>query len=863
MDQSPAARSVRALHVAVNLVLDQWALIAAVENNMPGNVSIYLDKGVPIGTKDTEGNSLLHLAVQAGHVGTMQLLISRGCDVDSVDGKGLTPLHWAAAMGQTNAVKELLAVEANMSVVSNEGVTPLQQAALNRHVEVVIAMLENGCPTDVVDSDRSTVLHYAAQGGHAEIVKLLVDKRCDVNAVDANGCTPLHDAADCGKTEAVCELIKLGAAKSVVAGKFGTPLHRATLEGHVETVAAMLENGCPFDVTDSDGSTVLHVAAEGGHVEVVRKLVDSGCDVNARKENGCTPLHDAAMFGRKDVVCELIKHSAVKSVVAGKYGTPLHQAAIKGNVETVEALLEDDNDSVSTNHNVTSIKVQVHYGLIGICNSVGVTPVMSAVLYGQVEMCKLLISKGGGYTDKDKYSLSAFERSFVSGHACKLNRFCKACGIKNSGEGLKGALVTLMNKGLVDEHKVICLCAISGECVFLEHQFKEMVASVPYKFPEAVKFAKYFFDVGESIPFLKQLQIPDETSLYALHISLLSMKCFSMGFAGPSIQHGANDHTLFITKLLNHPVLKETVNEYFPGGLSPLDLARQFELLDIAALIEGAGGRPGVWANIPQEIANNCLLMQQLKEGFRVFDITAEHSPNFMLRTISTLLHKHRPSLLFHEPMDGSPGETDTSWHTNAMIVGANVGAESENHEFKSLMDDVEPLNNVNDIVKRVSMDTCIRAINAMLNYPKGGIMHFGIGDDGKVEKGLNLEQNPVIDRLRRKIGDILITFSPPVQSHYAQVEAVNLLDDKKVSTLRWRFDIVIKNLNKLVRLHPDGPAYYRQGPQNIVMTPAMLKDWFGVAPVSPAEECSVDGTKYSGKKGRKKQKASRQGKKR
>ena len=77
-----------------------------------------------------------------------------------------------------------------------------------------------------------------------------------------------------------------------------------------------------------------------------------------------------------------------------------------------------------------------------------------------------------------------------------------------------------------------------------------------------------------------------------------------MGFAGRgnSIEYGAKDHTEFIRKLLPHPVLKETVNENFPNGLSPLDLAWQFELPDIDALIEVAGGRPGVWAEIPQDV---------------------------------------------------------------------------------------------------------------------------------------------------------------------------------------------------------------------------------------------------------------------
>ena len=75
-----------------------------------------------------------------------------------------------------------------------------------------------------------------------------------------------------------------------------------------------------------------------------------------------------------------------------------------------------------------------------------------------------------------------------------------------------------------------------------------------------------------------------------------------MSFTDYSIQMGSDDHTSFTTKLLSHPVLKETGNEPYPNGLSPLDLARQFDLPDIAALIERAGALPGVWACIPQEI---------------------------------------------------------------------------------------------------------------------------------------------------------------------------------------------------------------------------------------------------------------------
>ena len=589
-------------------------------------VEAMLEVRCPIDVVNSNGATVLHFAAGGGHVEVITALVDRGCNVNAVKANGCTPLHDATGCGKTEAVCELIRLGATKSVVAGKYGTPLHQATLNGHVETVEAMLIEGCAIDAVDSVGRTVLHSAAQGGHVKVVRKLIDTGCDVNAVKANGCTPLHFAACFGRTEAVCELIKLGATKSVVAGNCGTPLHQAAFNKHLETVEAMLAERCPIDVVDSNGGTVLHFAAEGGDVKIMKVLVERGCDVNAVKSNGCTPLHSAAGCGRTEAVRELIRLGATKSVVAGNCGTPLHQAALAGHVETIEAILESalwkskliGCDVIPLKTSMTETDgMMSECDVIDTCDSFGLTPIMYATFCGQVEVFKLLTSKGWAIGDRDCLSLSTLEQCFVGGHASKLCQFCEACGIGSRGGGLRGALATLITKGLVDAHKVLCLCAITANSAFLGEQFSELVASDTSIFSGAMKFAKYYFCKGEGVPFLNQLNIPDDIALNPLHISILSIKCFKMGFVGHMVNSSAMNHTLFISKLLSHPVLKGTVNEHYPNGLSPLDLAQQFELPDIAALIVGSGGRPGVWANIPQEIeAKQPLALARLKEDY-------------------------------------------------------------------------------------------------------------------------------------------------------------------------------------------------------------------------------------------------------
>ena len=114
-------------------------------------------------------------------------------------------------------------------------------------------------------------------------------------------------------------------------------------------------------------------------------------------------------------------------MIAGTYSTPLNQAKANGHVETVEALLENEfSEPNLASPDVANSKVQVLDRVASLVLATqlhGQTPVIWGLKFGQVEVLKSLISKGGVYSNRDIHSLSDFECCFLDGQASKLNQF--------------------------------------------------------------------------------------------------------------------------------------------------------------------------------------------------------------------------------------------------------------------------------------------------------------------------------------------------------------------------------------------------------------------------------------------------------
>nr|XP_043618178.1 acyl-CoA-binding domain-containing protein 1-like [Erigeron canadensis] len=83
-----------------------------------------VESGVPVDTKDSEGRTPLHWAVDRGHVEAAELLLSRNADVNIKDNEGQTPLHYAAVCERESIAELLVKKNAATDIKDDDGNYP-------------------------------------------------------------------------------------------------------------------------------------------------------------------------------------------------------------------------------------------------------------------------------------------------------------------------------------------------------------------------------------------------------------------------------------------------------------------------------------------------------------------------------------------------------------------------------------------------------------------------------------------------------------------------------------------------------------------------------------------------------------------
>merc|ERR1711892_782684 len=365
-------------------------------------------------TDDTGTCALLYAAANsnAGTEITKRILNRPGTEVNNVDNQGFTALHHAMVKNKTDIVRVLLAnTNLKLDILDDYGANALIEACASNCIDCVELFIEdNRCNSGLINQkceNGDSALIRAVKLGNFVIVRLLLSyPGVDCNITDSTGFTPLMFAMGPG----LC--------------------NREVMEKDTNSVKLLLANkNTKLDVTAPEGRTALEFAFRANHLEGIKLFTaDDRCTSeilnNAKmvEEEG-TYLTEALKNRNKDIIEILVGLPSMDC----NTGNPLLYAMVENLTDILPILLENQ-----------TIRFDIGNGLITLCknnsfdcvqvfirddrctpdilnkkNRLGETALMTAIIYGHLEIVELLAKLPGwhgiDYAVENKNGKSAME----------------------------------------------------------------------------------------------------------------------------------------------------------------------------------------------------------------------------------------------------------------------------------------------------------------------------------------------------------------------------------------------------------------------------------------------------------------------
>ncbi|NWS09674.1 PP16A phosphatase, partial [Pachyramphus minor] len=230
-------------------------------------VSVLLDAGADVNSRDTELWTPLHAAATCGHLRLVQLLIQRGADLLAVNSDGNMPYDLCEDEATLDFLESAMAEQ-------GEGKTGNNGVGQGHGVALSLVPFPSGITQERIEEARA--------------------------------------ATERSMIREIRELARAGADLDAPRGHGATLLHVAAANGYLEAAELLLEHRAGTDSRDEDGWQPLHAAACWGQVQLVELLVAHGADLGAKSLLDETPLD---VCGDEEVRAKLLelkhKHAAV------------------------------------------------------------------------------------------------------------------------------------------------------------------------------------------------------------------------------------------------------------------------------------------------------------------------------------------------------------------------------------------------------------------------------------------------------------------------------------------------------------------------------------------------------------------------
>jgi uncharacterized protein len=124
-------------------------------------------------TRNANGDTALHRAVETGMRRLVRSLLAAGADPQARTSNGETALHLAALHPEPDFADLLLAANADPRAQNADGESALHWAALSGHLVVAQRLLARGADARQRTKSGASARDYARREGHAELARLL------------------------------------------------------------------------------------------------------------------------------------------------------------------------------------------------------------------------------------------------------------------------------------------------------------------------------------------------------------------------------------------------------------------------------------------------------------------------------------------------------------------------------------------------------------------------------------------------------------------------------------------------------------------------------------------------------------------
>lgn len=216
-------------------------------------------------------------------------LLARRVDVNARTEDGTTALAWAAMRSNVDMAARLLMAGANPNFANVQGVGPLSLAITNGSLPLVRLLLEKGANPSLARESGETPLMTAARMGQNDVVKLLLERGADVNARDKKfGQTAFMWAA--GYSDVVRLLVDHKADLAATTAVWDVKATIFTPGTYTLGITGIPWNFDGDYTSKKGGQTALFFAVQKRDLESARILVEAGIDVNSASADGTTAL---------------------------------------------------------------------------------------------------------------------------------------------------------------------------------------------------------------------------------------------------------------------------------------------------------------------------------------------------------------------------------------------------------------------------------------------------------------------------------------------------------------------------------------------------------------------------------------------